>query len=180
MGNHVMIDLETWGTHDGSIIISLGAVKFDPMSDEDLLADIFYCAIDPTSSEQFGLKTDASTITWWMGKDKTVAREKWMSETKIDLPSTLEGFQDWYGGDNLPTWGNGATFDNVLLRTAFRKVGLECPWKFWDDRCFRTLKNLTKVEALPDFGTPHHALTDALNQAQHLRAIVRRLKIVLE
>jgi exodeoxyribonuclease VIII len=181
MGKHVMIDLETWGTNNKAIIISLGAVKFDPMTDEDLTVDNFYCAIDPKSSQDYGLKVDANTIMWWIDPKNDEARAKWLGEVKVDLASTLEGFQDWYGGESLPTWGNGATFDNVLLRNAYDCVGLECPWKFWHDRCFRTLKNLTKLEdALPTFGVAHHALTDALNQAQHLRAVVRKLGITLE
>ena len=179
MGKHVMIDLETWGTQDGSIIISLGAVKFDPQTNDDLTEDNFYCAIDPKSSEQFGLKADAATLLWWMDPDRAEARAAWLSDTKVDLPTMLEGFQDWYGSISLPTWGNGATFDNVLLRTAYVRGGMDCPWNFWDDRCFRTLKNLTNVPAQTKPVMPHEALADALYQAQWLRNIVRALALNL-
>ena len=71
-------------------------------------------------------------------------------------------------------WGNGASFDNVLLATAYKRLGMETPWPFWKDRCFRTMKNVCKVDHSFE-GTAHNALDDARSQAQHLIKIDAKL-----
>ena len=66
-------------------------------------------------------------------------------------------------------WGNGATFDNVILRSSYKAIGQEAPWKFYDDRCYRTLKSLANIPMVQiDEATPHFALDDARVQAQHV------------
>lgn len=69
-------------------------------------------------------------------------------------------------------WGNGAAFDNVILRRAYERTSREsmkAPWPHWNDRCYRTIKGLyghqVKIERT---GTHHHALDDAASQARHL------------
>ena len=43
---------------------------------------------------------------------------------------------------DLRIWGNGAGFDNTLLRQAYEVNSREVPWAFRHDRCFRTLRGL--------------------------------------
>jgi hypothetical protein len=178
MSMHVMIDIETLGIQPGSIILSLGAVKFSPMTDEPM--DQFYVAIDPKNSKDCGLTMDISTVLWWLQDAHSEAWELLVNEEKVDLASALEGFCQWYGTMSLPTWGNGAGFDNVLLRFAFDKIGMECPWEFRDDRCYRTLKNIaTHVPMKVTGGTRHHGLKDAVAQASHMRRITKDLGLQL-
>ena len=170
MTTHVMLDLETLGTKSGSVIISIGACKFDP-NQLTRPEDSFYVQVDPVSSVRHGLTMDPSTVLWWMHKDRTVPREEWLAGDKVDLPTALEGFAMWFGAESLPVWGNGATFDNVLLRDAYDKTGLDCPWKYNHDRCYRTMKNLVSID-IKRVGEHHNALDDAITQAQHLQDII--------
>lgn len=175
MATHVMIDIETLGTGSNAVLLSLGAVKFDPTGDiyadggKDL--DTFYVAIDPQSCVAAKLQLSVSTIMWWMQPDRAEARDKMLSEERHDLFTALSGFTSWYGDKSLPTWGNGATFDNVIVRSAFEAIGHEPPWKFFDDRCYRTLKNLRPDIKLTRMGVFHNALDDALSQAGHLQRL---------
>jgi hypothetical protein len=73
----------------------------------------------------------------------------------------------------LTIWGNGSTFDNVILRSAFAAAGLEYPVRFWADQCYRTKKNEFPTVPLVREGTHHKALDDAISQAKHLQAIWR-------
>ena len=68
-------------------------------------------------------------------------------------------------------WGNGAAFDNVVLASAFRATGMQVPWAFWNDRCYRTVKSLFSNVKLKRSGTHHNALDDAVTQAKHLLEI---------
>ena len=179
MSLHVMIDIETLGTKPGAALISLGAVKFDPNTDDEM--DKFYTAIDPESCTRHGLRIDAATVMWWMHDDRAEARKQLMSEKQLDLVTALYGFSEWFGKESLPVWGNGATFDNVLLRIAFEATGIDPPWKYHHDRCYRTLKSLVPSSAIiaPANTIEHHALNDAVFQAEYLRKVWQMLDVVI-
>lgn len=177
MTTHVMVDLETMGTGNEAAIVSIGAVKFDPMGSG--IDDAFYVGVSLDSSVAFGLKIDPGTVLWWMDKERDTARKALLASDFVDLPTALEGLAMWIGDGPVPVWGNGATFDNVILRNAYNKVGLDCPWAFYNDRCYRTLKNLAPNIDRPELGTLHQALNDATVQAQHMQQIVKFLGLKL-
>jgi DNA polymerase III epsilon subunit-like protein len=56
--NRVMLDLETLGHTPGSVIVSIGAVKFGGGK----ILDTFYHRIDAQSCVEHGLKMDVSTV----------------------------------------------------------------------------------------------------------------------
>lgn len=175
---HVMLDLETFGNGSTASIISIGAVKFDPNT-MTRVDDSFYVAVDPESCAQYGLKIDAGTILWWMQPDQTGAREDWLKTEKLDLASALEGFAMWFGANSMPVWGNGATFDNVILRNAYQVTGLECPWSFRHDRCYRTFKSIAPAVEMQRVGQYHNVVDDAISQAHHLQDIVAHIGLEL-
>lgn len=155
----IMLDIETLGTRPGDAIIALGAVKFDV---DQGIYSTFYRTISQESCKEAGLRAQKSTLEFWAKQDDAVRKEAFKGECQ--LKSVLEEFTVWIHPDAL-VYGNGANFDNVLLSVAYRAVGLDQPWKFWNDRCFRTIKNMhirTRIERT----TPqHHALEDAKHQA---------------
>jgi len=168
-----MVDLETMGTGNEAAIVSIGAVKFEPMGSG--IDDAFYVGVSLASSVAHGLKVDPDTVLWWMGAERDLARKALLASDFVDLPTALEGVAMWIGDKSVPVWGNGATFDNVILRNAYTKVGFDCPWSFRDDRCYRTLKNLAPGIDIPANPMLHQALSDATYQAQHMQAIVKHL-----
>lgn len=172
---HVMLDLETLSTRHDAMILSIGAVKFDASN----VLDRFEVTINPESSERYGRHISASTTMWWMDGERTPAREHLLDAPKVDLPDALYGFAEWFGSESLPVWGNAATFDNAILRSAYAAIGEEEPWKFWDDRCYRTVKNLAPEIKLKRVGTYHKAVDDADSQAVHLMTICAQLGIRL-
>ncbi len=166
--SNVMLDLETLGNGPESVIIAIGAVKF---SKEGITDDLFYTVVDPESCVQVGLKMDTSTVMWWMQQsDAARAAFKRPGEP---LSKVLEDFAAWC--PDVPVWGNGASFDNVILSSAYRATGIKRPWSYWNDRCYRTLKSMSKVK-FERTGTHHNALDDALYQAEHLRRILGWVK----
>lgn len=172
---HVMLDIETWGTKRDAVTISIGACVFDPHTTE--ISDSFYVAIDPESCHAAGCSMDVSTLIWWMDPARTVPRERWLAQNKVDLYTALDGFHQWCPDGCV--WGNGSDFDNAIVSTLYGKMGLEQPWKFWNNRCYRTLKSLAPAIKLLRDGDHHDALDDAVSQAKHMQAVVAHLGLTL-
>lgn len=173
---HVMIDIETLGNGNKAVIWAIGAVKFSLEPQSDYKDQNFYVTVDPQSCVEEGLEMDVSTVLWWMSEKQADARKQLIdSGPGLDLASALEGFARWMPKkENLRgVWGNGATFDNVIVRNAYNAIGMECPWSYKVDSCFRTIKNLhPNVAWDTGVGTAHNALDDAINQTAHLKKML--------
>lgn len=164
-----MLDLETLGTRPGSIVLTIGAVKFSKMG----VGEKFYRAICEADSAANGLSSDPSTLEWWL-KQSEEAREAAFAGTD-SLQEVLAAFTEFCGTEEvIAMWGNGSDFDNVLLGEAYRAAGMKPPWRFTCSRCYRTVKNLFPNVKVPRVGTAHNALDDAIYQANHLIAISKR------
>jgi hypothetical protein len=164
---NVMLDLETMSTESNAAICSIGAVKFS--LDEGII-DEFYCTVDAADCKKHGLVISADTVRWWSKQPKEVLEElRW---NNVPLQDALTTFSKWYGTKSLPTWGCGAGFDNVIIENAYKAVGMKRPWTPWDDRCYRTMKEVIQIPQKPREGTYHNALDDAKHQANHLIQIL--------
>ena len=170
---NVMLDLETCGTRPGCIILSIGASTFDGKSK-------FYSRINAVSSRNWGLQEEIETMRWWQQQDPQL-REEAFSGTD-DLVVALDAFHDWLrllnnkDYKNTFVWGNGADFDQPILAAAYHKVDRPIPWHTWNARCYRTLKNLLPhVKAPPRASKKHHALDDAIYQAEHAQILLQMI-----
>lgn len=171
--NAVMVDLETMSTKNDAAIMSIGAVKFwlNVSQDEFSSEQLFYATIDLKSSQDAGLHIDADTIKWWLRQDKEaqVSLMGYMNPLK----RVLELFNEWFPMDAY-IFGNGSTFDNVILRSAYDHVKLPYPNTYHYDMCYRTLAAMSDIP-FPKFeGTKHHSLHDAMTQTKHLMAILKK------
>lgn len=175
LATHVMNDIETLGTGDDALITSIGAVKFNANG----IIDGFHIGIDPADAQAIGLKLDARTVFWWFDEERADARRALLALERHPLAVALQRYREWYGDESLPTWGNGASFDNVLMRSAFRVAGHEMPWDFRFDRCYRTMKSLPGAPQMERSGIHHDALDDARSQALHLIDIAKHLGVLL-
>jgi hypothetical protein len=173
--NDIMVDLETLGTLPGSVIISIGAVGFNEMEVVEGLHTEFYNAVQRLDCERLGLKTSASTLAWWE-KQTDEARRVLTDPSAVPLAAALTDFNEWlsYFGDDVRIWGNGANFDNPLLACAYEAAGIRPRYKFWNERCYRTVKNQFPDIKLERSGTYHNALDDARCQAKHLVEICQK------
>ena len=175
-----MVDLETMGSGPTAAIVSIGCVPFDRES-LTVLQDEFYTVVDLESSLKAGLTAESSTILWWMTQSEE-ARTELFSGRRAQLYEALSAFKYWVASlvpakNDRRVWGNGAAFDNVILASAYKAVGLETPWNFWNDRCFRTMKNEFADVPLPDRSGLHHkAVDDARYQAECLVEILRSVR----
>lgn len=160
MSNNVMIDLETMDTASTAAIVSIGAVKFNKES----ILDEFYAIIDLADCVNHGLTMSPSTVQWWISQPNK--SDTFDGNKSNLLAPTLLTFAKWLG-DGARVWGNGSDFDNVILRNAYDACNLPLPWKYYNNMCYRTIKNLFPT-AMNRVGSHHNALDDAKSQALHL------------
>lgn len=159
----------------GCIVLSIGAVTFDPTTGE--LGEEFYVVINTDSCLVAGLHIDAGTVDWWAKQSeeaRQVLDEAANGGEKLeDAMSMFTDYLDRQGLKNVRIWGNGADFDNAILSACYKAVGGATPWVPWNNRCYRTLKNLIKGPRLKREGTYHNALDDAKTQANHAIQLLR-------
>jgi hypothetical protein len=175
---HIMLDLETLGNGPTAAIIAIGAVKFDP-EHHIISQNEFYTLVDARTCQEYGLTIDASTVEWWAQQSEESRSILW-DKSRVGLYAALIAFNKFLVGggvewDELAIWGNGSTFDNVILRNAYHCTCLPRPWSDWQDFCFRTMKKMFPIDYKPD-GIKHNALDDAKNQARWLCEIFRRIR----
>lgn len=161
-GLNCMVDLETLDTTSWAVIRSIGACMFC----RDGIVRTFYQNVDAESCTSLGMSTSPDTLQWW--SEQPAEARVALDKDCVPLKDALVRFNEWYGRTSRPTWGNGADFDNAILQSAFKCVGVECPWKFWDNRCLRTARSLFPKETNEFVGTKHNALDDAVHQARRL------------
>ena len=182
--SHLMVDMETMGCGPDAAIVSIGGVFFDPSSGNT--GAEFYQVVRLESSMSFGMKPDASTIEWWL-KQSSEARSAILVDDAMGLLETLELLADFIaenaanGSHTVQIWGNGCSFDNVILRRAFALTDTPFPVPYWNDRDVRTMVELGKSVGInPRFDIPfegdmHNALSDARHQVKYVSAIWQRL-----
>ena len=163
----VMLDLETMSVRSNASIASIGAVKFEVGTG---IVDKFYRTIDLRTCKAVGLHVDPETVGWW-NKQSKEARQALLKDN-VSLNQALDDFTEWFGRSSLPTWGNGAGFDSVIMENAFAACNMKRPWRPWEDRCYRTIKSIIQVPADERQGVYHNALDDALHQTRHLLKIL--------
>ncbi|HED2371668.1 TPA: 3'-5' exoribonuclease [Citrobacter freundii] len=181
---HLMVDMETMGNSPDAPIVSIGAVFFDPSTGNT--GAEFYQVVSLESSMSFGMKPDASTIQWWL-KQSSEARSAILVDEAMGLRESLELLADFIaenaanGSHTVQLWGNGCSFDNVILRRAYALTDTPFAVPFWNDRDVRTMVELGKSVGInPRFDIPfegemHNALSDARHQVKYVSAIWQRL-----
>ncbi|EPE8878549.1 3'-5' exoribonuclease domain-containing protein [Escherichia coli] len=176
--HHLMIDLETMGKNPDAPIISLGAIFFDPQTGE--MGPEFSKTIDLDTA---GGVIDRDVIKWWLKQSREAQSAIMTDEIPLDdaLLQLREFIDENSGEFFVQVWGNGANFDNVILRRSYERQGIPCPWRYCNDRDVRTIVELGNSigfdvrMTIPFEGVPHNALDDARHQAKQVSAIWQKL-----
>lgn len=176
--NHLMVDIETLGTRPGSVILSIGAVVFDPRGNS--VGPTFYVNVDAKSCGALGMTCDESTVRWWEQPENQKARKRIEKSPKpISITAALTTFMEFYRlykCDGI--WGHGSCFDVVLIEDALRRLGVTVfPWDFRSVRDTRTLFDVSDTLLPRDekLYPKHEALADAKFQAFSVQHVYRRL-----
>ncbi|MBW9674010.1 exonuclease [Escherichia coli] len=176
--HHLMIDLETMGKNPDAPINALAGKFFDPATGE--MGPEFSKTID---LETAGGVIDRDTIKWWLKQSREAQSAILTDEIPLDdaLLQLREFIDENSGEFFVQVWGNGANFDNVILRRSYERQGIPCPWRYTNDRDVRTMVALGLVmdfdarSVITFEGERHNALHDARYQAKYVSAIWQKL-----
>ncbi|HFV2243717.1 TPA: 3'-5' exoribonuclease [Escherichia coli] len=176
--DHLMIDLETMGKNPDAPIISIGAIFFDPQTGD--MGPEFSKTIDLNTA---GGVIDRDVIKWWLKQSREAQSAIMTDEIPLDdaLLQLREFIDENSGEFFVQVWGNGANFDNTILRRSYERQGIPCPWRYYNDRDVRTIVELGKAidfdarTAIPFEGERHNALDDARYQAKYVSVIWQKL-----
>jgi exodeoxyribonuclease VIII len=177
---NVMVDLETLALDSNALILSIGAVEFDPRDAGDGLGRVFYTVVNQDLQvSKWKRVVSPSTLKWWGEQGAEAQKVLYESSPEAYAPlldTSLMRFQEWLGGP-ANIWGYGAHFDNVVLANAYSACNLHGAWAYGQNRCHRTLKALGPDLSLvvPINACEHNSLEDAKYQARWAVEALRRM-----
>jgi len=171
MAKHLMVDMETMAVSPRAVVLSLGAVHFDPYSEGYF--DSIYFKIDLDDQDKLGREIDPNTIDWWAKQDSKIMEEAFSPNDRISLVDALDRFHKFAWGCDA-FWSHGATFDLVIIEDLYRQLNKSLPWNYWQLRDTRTLFDLGYNPDMPK-GNKHDALQDAIRQSIGVQNIMKKL-----
>jgi len=172
---HCMIDCETLGTSPDAVMLTLGAVKFNPYDLQDPHTPLYF-RIDVDEQTALGRTIDNSTLEWWGKQDPAIFEEAMSDEDRIPLESMIAQINKYVVGvDKI--WAQGILFDIGMLENLYRQLKHPCPWNFWQIRDSRTIMDLGDDSAKTGNKSAHNALADAFAQAVAVQNIYKQLGV---
>ena len=183
MMNDIMVDQETMDNVSTAAIVSIGAVECDLTTGE--VGDTYYRVVE--LDKQKGT-INAETLYWWM-QQSDEARNALTVLGRINIREALLSFTNWIysleaNSKLVRLWGNGASFDNAILRQNYRFYDIEFPIEFWNDRDMRTIVGFYPKQLQHSWrhsnyrqGVHHNALADAKHQVKYCSDILKELGV---
>lgn len=164
---HLMLDFETVGQRSDTAVLSLGTVLFEGGKILDEKLWIFNLS---RQLDGFRRSVSADTLLWWMNQGDKAKSVFEKTKNGMLLSDFAKNFREMFEQyPDLRVWGNGATFDVSIVENILTTFAIPHPWKFWNVRCYRTLKAMHGIEiGQVREGTHHDALADAQFQAKCL------------
>ena len=173
MTKHCMIDMETLGTSPDCIILTIGAVHFDPFS--NTIIDELYLKVNLEDQEKLGRTIDPGTLDWWSKQHPEILEEALSDGGRISLNDAVDQLHKFLWGCKR-FWSHGSVFDLMILENLYRQIKKPLPWDFWDLRDTRTVFDLGHDPEMPQ-NSKHNALQDAIRQAIGVQNVYRKLGI---
>lgn len=191
----IMLDIETLGKKPGCVVLSIGAIAFDPLA--DLLPEpensgrCFYQNLTIFDQLLAGFKIDPDTLAFWQSEKVTVAAVDALKPNQVSMESALFRLVTWC--NNLPqagmrprlVWAKSPDFDCSILEHSAGFYGVNLPWDFRGKADVRTMEHAAALAYNPELPTPpppirkgtgHNALDDCFYQAAVVQGITRNLR----
>lgn len=168
-----MVDMETMSVTPRAVILSIGAVQFNPY-DKGIINE-FYIRVNFDDQHDLGREIDPNTLDWWAKQDVDIMEEAFSPEGRIPFKDAIDQFHKFAWGCDA-FWSHGATFDLVILEDCYRQLNKPLAWNYWQLRDTRTLFDLGYEPEMPK-ENKHDALADAIRQAIGVQNVYSKLRI---
>ena len=169
--NNFMLDLETLGLKSDSVILTIGIVQFD-LKTGKTGAEV-EIALDWQDQVNNRAKIDANTVKWWM-EQEDAAIKTLVKKHMVTVKRSAEIIKEFFDKNckdlrETKLWGNGVSFDNVMLRNLYARHDCNFPLPYWCDNDVRTLVTLCDINPsdYPFTGIKHNAIDDCKHQIKY-------------
>jgi hypothetical protein len=170
-----MLDLETLGTRPGCVILTLGAVKFDPYSLKEPGPGIYF-RVDVDEQTALGREVQEDTLNWWISQADDIREEALGESERVSLDTLYRDLNRFLVGANN-IWAQGPLFDFAILENLYRQMGWPTPWQYWQIRDSRTLFGVHGDPRVKGKAGLHNALEDCVSQATAVQQVYNKLGI---
>jgi hypothetical protein len=161
-----MIDLETLGVEPNSVVMTLGAIKFNPFSDEEPHSPLYLRGDVQEQSDKLGRSIDENTLAWWSKQSQQIQDEAFGDHDRVTTDDLTKQLNKWCVGLDY-IWCQGPTFDFVILQDLYKNIGKPVPWNYWQIRDSRTLFAMMPQDPRKQIQEQlHNALADCYYQAK--------------
>jgi len=171
---HVMVDIETLDTEPTAVVLSAAVGEFFTCPNGTFdIGETREWVLPITPQIEVGRTISGKTLEWWAGQRPEIfqsAISKGGDEAELEM--CIQALDSFIRRSNF--WGNGATFDNVIMRHLMRTyIDPDQLWKYRQDRCYRTIQATFDPgrRLKPKRKNAHRALDDVLFQIQYLKEI---------
>jgi hypothetical protein len=186
-----IVDIESCDTIPSTIINSIGCVLRNVFTGETIATFYVRCKITPQRS----FRTEsASTLEFWKGvreESPEAYAEAFSNELERhylkDALEMFNAFLEEHVSGKVQLFGNGCDFDNAALLDAMTFLNIKPAWHYGGNQHLRTAVWMGRMLLgddpkynLPAPKIKHHALYDAIHEADYLTAIFKSFINVVE
>lgn len=187
MTKHFMVDIETLSTAVNAVVLSVGAVEFDPFTgkiERELYREL-------RLDMQHHRHISGDTVQWWAKQltennaeniltnpnSKKISPHNAVFDLGEFFKSRTYGVTSPEEYDDIIVWACDPDFDLAILSNLYGELNLPVPWKFWNTRSVRTVRMLNKIAGIevPVQPVTHNALEDCIRQAEEVSALLSML-----
>lgn len=180
MKDIVVLDIETLGSVNNSVILSVGMVACDSTKDytfKELIENGYYAKLDVKAQVDAGRKIHKDTLDWWVTQDAALKRLKPL-KTDLHWKNLREDMIRWLTKQGVDItkakyYSRGSHFDFGILHDLFRITEgcsvTDLPWRFWNLHDSKTVI-LTLLDVSHQLGVEpegfihHNCLHDAARE----------------
>jgi hypothetical protein len=160
-----MIDLETLGVEPDCVVMTIGAIKFDPFTDTEPHSGL-YLRCDVDEQTNMGRTVDDNTLAWWAQQDEAIKEEAFGEHERSSMDQVTRAINKFCVGLDV-LWCQGPLFDYAILQNLYKQVGKPAPWHYWQIRDSRTLFSMMPQDPRKAIQESlHNALADCYYQAK--------------
>ena len=173
MAVDVMLDIETLATSPDAVVLTFGAVKFNPFGNTVDGDKSMYVRLEVDEQIRLGRKVDENTVLWWGKQAADVKEEALGDHNRISLYDFTRQLNKFLVSTDR-IWAQGPVFDIVILENLYRQLEIPAPWLYYNIRDSRTLLKALGDDRVIGKAGLHNALEDCISQAQAVQAALRR------
>ena len=182
MKDTVILDIETLGSVNNCVVLSVGMVAVDSTKDytfDELIENGYYAKLDVKSQVDAGRKIYKDTLEWWDQQGKAAQHILKPSPKDMHWSKLRKNMISWLGEQGVDTYtvkaySRGSHFDFGILHDLFRITEgcepTELPWRFWNIHDSKTVvltllgRDVWDMGVEPEGFIHHDCLHDAARE----------------